>query len=125
MRHSEAGFMMADALVAIMIAALFVTSVFSINATMLRTSESAKNRLEATLLAKGIIEQDKLTDQSGQTVIDGVSFDWQMRTRNIDLNQDRLTSRLVEVEVEIVWPGYRSERRVSVTARKLRSRYET
>lgn len=110
----ESGFAMADTLVAMIIASLFGVSLFAANDTMARATANANARLDATLLARSLLNEG-LTSASGVRRVEGRIYRWQRSVDGDEPSRAGLTAAsLFQIEVTISWEGYREPQSVKL-----------
>lgn len=109
----EDGFAMADAIVALTIAAIFVTSLLGLNNSSLNSITSGANKLTATLIAKSILEDRSLRENSGSFLVAGQEFEWFRQTSSKPSNpNDFLQTN--EVIVTVNWQGHQNQQTLVV-----------
>lgn len=103
MRKDE-GFVLADALVALLICSLFLTSFLSLNGTSRHATERGHNRLVAAYIARAVLNDPSIREDAGAFVIDGNTFQWsRVKTDRPGSETDRVT--ISDLEVTISWTG--------------------
>lgn len=107
---TERGFAMADAIAAILIVALFATSILAMNTTMTRSVLFANHHLEATLLAKSLLE-NTTEKPNGRLVLGGRPFTW---SKKISPHAKYETLAVIYVDVE--WQQSAVTRHVKIQA---------
>jgi Tfp pilus assembly protein PilV len=101
--NRERGFAMADALVALVIASLFLTSLLSVNTASLKSSGSASETLTATYVARAVLEDPSLREDQGQFLVDGRAYTWtRIWTDRPSAPADRAV--LTDMTVKVSWP---------------------
>lgn len=121
MTATSQGFAMADALIALIITSLFSTSLLLMGQTTLRATDSGSLRLHAALLARSLIETENLTQNEGETILEGTTYSWQKTIAPAPPSST--TNRyipLMKVDVSISWDGYQTPQTLRVTTHKLR-----
>ena len=119
MKH-EAGFVLADALVALLICSLFLTSFLSFNVTSQKTASRAHDRLVAAYVARAVLEDPSIREDAGDFVIRGKAFHWlRMDTQRASAEADRVV--LSDIQVTVSWAAG-SGADASITARTVRLR---
>lgn len=109
----ESGFAMADTLVAMIIASLFGVSLFAANDTMARATANANARLDATLLARSLLNEG-LTNASGVRRVEGRTYRWQRSVDGDEPSRSSAAASLIEIEVTVAWAGYREPQNISL-----------
>lgn len=117
---NESGFVLADALVALLICSLFLTSFLSLNTTSLRAVGQGHNRLVASYIARAVIEDPSIRESEGDFVVDGKSFHWSRTSTDRTVAE---TDRIVvsDLEVDVTWNTF-SGAASSITAKTVRLR---
>tara|TARA_R110002049_G_scaffold32139_4_gene107539 strand:+ start:242 stop:613 length:372 start_codon:yes stop_codon:yes gene_type:complete len=120
MRRDD-GFAMADALVALVLASLFLTGLLSVNAASLHSAESGENRLTAALIARAVIEDPSLREDTGRLSVNGRIYDWR-RTQQARPSDLRDRAMVVDISVEIRWAGRSGELVYSLKTTRMKGR---
>lgn len=120
MRRDD-GFAMADALVALVLASLFLTGLLSVNAASLHSAESGENRLTAALIARAVIEDPSLREDKGRFSVNGRIYDWR-RTQQARPSDPRDRVMVVDISVEIRWAGRSGELVYSLKTTRMKGR---
>lgn len=111
MRH-ERGFVMADTLIALVIASLLMTGLVSANMTGLRAAQTAEQKLTATYLARALAI-DPLSEPSGKRTIAGTTYAWTIAVEP----SGRLGPRgpmISDRHVDVTWSGQNTVQTVTV-----------
>ena len=70
------GFAMADALIALLITALFLSALLSVNSSSLRAAGSGETRLTAAMIARAVVEDASLRGNAGEVNVAGRAYTW-------------------------------------------------
>tara|TARA_R110002049_G_scaffold193364_3_gene362209 strand:+ start:512 stop:859 length:348 start_codon:yes stop_codon:yes gene_type:complete len=112
---------MADALIALVLASLFLTGLLSVNATSLKTAESGEARLTAALIARAVIEDPSLREDQGKVSVAGRAYDWQRRREELPAQlKDR--AGLTRISVDVRWQGRSGELVYKLETKRLKGR---
>lgn len=119
--RQDRGFAMADALIALVLASLFLTGLLSVNATSLKTAESGEARLTAALIARAVIEDPSLREDQGKVSVAGRAYDWQRRREELPAQlKDR--AGLTRISVDVRWQGRSGELVYKLETKRLKGR---
>ena len=116
MRRTQ-GFVMADALIATLIATLFASSLLGIT-----LDRSAEQRLSAALLAKSILVTSTAASSRGTTALSGVRFNWSIDRRERPPASGDLIL-ISDVEIRIDWTGRHHTQHFELDTIEIRSRH--
>lgn len=72
------GFVMADALVALLLLSLLLSTLIPLNASGRSSLSKADAKLTATLLAKRLIDRESPAEESGNVTIEGREYSWRV-----------------------------------------------
>lgn len=119
--NRESGFAMADALVALVTASLFLTSLLSVNTASLRSSGSATEALTAAYVARAALEDPSLREDQGQFVVNGRTYTWaRIRTDRAPAPTDRAV--LTDITVKVSWRAGMTTRTFELHTTKLKGK---
>lgn len=100
----ESGFVLADALVALLVCSLFLASLLQLDTNSRRRVSQSHDRLVAAFVARAVLEDPSLRDEQGEVLIDGKAFQWsRTRTDRPTAETDRVS--LSDLRVTISWPS--------------------
>jgi|GEM_PF-3339036 len=119
--RKDRGFAMADALIALVLASLFLTGLLSVNATSLQTAESGEARLTAALIARAVIEDPSLREDQGKVSVAGRAYDWQRKREDLPAEpKDR--AGLTRISVDVRWQGRSGDLVYRLETKRLKGR---
>lgn len=121
MRRTQ-GFVMADALIATLIATLFASSLLGITLDTLNAVRSAEQRLSAALLAKSALVTSTAASSRGTAALSGVQFNWSIDRRERPPASGDLIL-ITDVEVRIDWTGRHHRQHFELDTIEIRSRH--
>lgn len=84
----DSGFVMADALVALLCASAMIASLLSVNALSGRSLRTASGRLNAAMLTRGVLDNPSIENEFGETAIGPWSCVWKKSETDLDLQND-------------------------------------
>ena len=119
--RKASGFVMADTLLALIVLALFVTQLTSINLTGSKSATNTSARLTATLIAKALVEDPSIRTDRGTFIIDGMSYAW---TRDERQRPNAPTDRaiLVDTQIVVTWPADTPTHSFEIQSTRIRGR---
>ena len=118
--NKEHGFVMADALAALLIATLFATGLLGANGLTVTAASKAHDRLTATYVARAILIESQGTT-SGTVLIDGAAFSW-TKERHSRAFEAGDVARLEDVDVTVSWRGAHEMQNITLHTTKIRGR---
>lgn len=99
MKH-QGGFVMADALIALVLISLLLLSLLGMNKNSAALASSNETRLTAALIAQSILEDGELELNDGTIEVDGRTFDWSRVVTDVtDTNRPRLSLNIISITV--------------------------
>lgn len=101
MRH-ERGFVMADAMTALLILAVLMAAILSMSTTSAQNALAAEMRLTGTLIARGIAEDESCEGQDGQITVDGQVYKWSKSEQRSSVSENTKL-QVKRVEVRVSW----------------------
>lgn len=115
----ERGFVMADSLIALLVAALFLSTLFEICRLGLNSSANSERQLYAAVLAQSLLETASHTPASGHTFLHGHLYHWHLSVRRRP-NLGQLRLKLQEVTVVVSWQHSGAEREFVLNTARIR-----
>ncbi|KCZ52818.1 hypothetical protein HY29_17915 [Hyphomonas beringensis] len=116
----DKGFVMADALLALMVASLLLTGLFGVTQNTLRMTRNAEKRLTATLIARSLLSNDQSHNATGTVSVSGIRYAWKITKRDRPPNPDDRVI-LTDTQIVITWPGRVDQGELSLSSASLRS----
>lgn len=119
MKH-ERGFAMADALVALMLLSVLLTSLIGVNTNSLEASQKANARLTATLIAQAVLEDRSVRDDEGSFTVNGTAYDWTREAVTLPASIDD-TALLDEITITVEWQVKSGKNHVTLATSRWRA----
>lgn len=98
----QQGFVMADAIIALLIVSVLMTALVGLTLTNAQNSRAADTRLTATLIARGLSEDPSIRQKKGSFEVNHQIFDWEIERKRSALNEDTVL-QIEEIEVDVTW----------------------
>lgn len=98
----ESGFVMADAISALLILAVLMAAIMSMSTTSAQNALAADMRLTGTLIARGIAEDESSEDKNGLITVDGQTFHWSKSEQRSSISENTKL-QVKRVKVRVSW----------------------
>ena len=112
MKKTERGFVMADAIIALIIVSVLMTALVGLTVTNTQNSLAADSRLTATLIARGIAEDPSIREAAGSFKVENRTFDWEIERSPAPITDTTLL-QMERIKVDVTWRIRSGENRVT------------
>lgn len=119
MMAKQRGFVMADAMIALVLISLLLVALLGMNRNSAALATKAEYRLAAIMVAQSILEDAELADEEGEVQIDTTSYRWTREIQDVtDTNRPRL--KLEQVTVTVSWLENQAVRELQLESARVR-----